>query len=322
MPKKQRKFVDDGWAVWIDGDDTSTVYINNWLSPKGKSYVDFAVRIRGVKISNVLHVYVPFAISREEIDDVSLLFHDTKILQATFSAACIVDYKKNEYTSEIAYNGKTVDIVHISTTPCEIKRLSDGTLISVGLDKIQQYIDNDEAYFIWRMPHKSLDEIFNPQVNVKNVLGRIRDLVTTPVVSEKYGYSVRINESRLLPEEITRIGAFHRQKLRKSVITIAIDENYELNDAGCYRIRRMEENLYKEYLPPKYNCEDVITYQWQQDREKNLQGQFNFYYSISKDSVSRASMFFYIVLLLTIGIFGDLLSAIIQSVIHFFTGWF
>ena len=322
MPKKQRKFVDDGWAVWIDGDDTSTVYINNWLSPKGKSYVDFAVRIRGVKISNALHVYVPFAISREEIDDVSLLFYDTKILQATFSAACIVDYKKNEYTSEIAYNGKTVDIVHISTVDSEIKRLSDGTLISVGLDKIQQYIDNDEAYFIWRMPHKSLDEIFNPHVNVKNVLGRIRDLVTTPVVSEKYGYSIRINESRLLPEEITRIGAFHRQKLKKSVITIAIDENYELNDAGCYRIRRMEENLYKEYLPPKYNCEDVITYQWQQDREKNLQGQFNFYYSISKDSVSRASMFFYIVLLLTIGIFGDLLSAIIQSVIHFFTGWF
>ena len=28
MPKKQRKFADDGWAVWVDGDDISTVYIN------------------------------------------------------------------------------------------------------------------------------------------------------------------------------------------------------------------------------------------------------------------------------------------------------
>ena len=36
MPKKQRKFADDGWAVWIDGDDTSTVYINDWINPKGK----------------------------------------------------------------------------------------------------------------------------------------------------------------------------------------------------------------------------------------------------------------------------------------------
>ena len=38
MPKKQRKFADDGWAIWVDGEDTSTVYINDWLNPKGESY--------------------------------------------------------------------------------------------------------------------------------------------------------------------------------------------------------------------------------------------------------------------------------------------
>ena len=37
MAKKYKKFADDGWAVWIDGDDTSTIYINDWLNPKGKS---------------------------------------------------------------------------------------------------------------------------------------------------------------------------------------------------------------------------------------------------------------------------------------------
>ena len=80
MPKKQRKFTDDGWAIWIDGDDTSTVYINDWLNPKGKSYVDLAIRIRGVKVSKKLQVYVPFIVNRDEIDDVSLFFDDTKIL--------------------------------------------------------------------------------------------------------------------------------------------------------------------------------------------------------------------------------------------------
>ena len=39
MAKRNKKFADDGWAVWVDGDDTSTVYINDWLNPKGKSYV-------------------------------------------------------------------------------------------------------------------------------------------------------------------------------------------------------------------------------------------------------------------------------------------
>ena len=106
MPKKQRKFADDGWAIWIDGDDVSTVYINDWLNPKGKSYVDLAVRIRGVKESNMLNVYVPFLVENKEIEDVSLLFNDAKILQATFSASCIIEYKKNEYTSISLFSTK------------------------------------------------------------------------------------------------------------------------------------------------------------------------------------------------------------------------
>ena len=315
MPKKQRKFADDGWAVWIDGDDTSTVYINDWLNPKAESYIDIAIRIRGVKFSKNLYVYVPFVISREEIQDVSLLFNDTKILQATFSAACIVDYKKNLHTSEIAYNGKTVDIVHISTFDYKVESLVDGTLISINLENLQQFIDNDEAYFIWRMPHKSLNEIFKPRVSMGNVLGRLRDLITTPVVSEKYGYSIRVNESRLLPEAITRIGAFHRQKLKKAVITLAIDENYEINDAGCYRIRRLEENLYNKYLPKNYKCEDVITYQWHQTKNDNQQGQFNFYYNITKDSINSGSMSLYMVVLLIIAVWGEMLADLVRSLI-------
>ena len=315
MPKKQRKFADDGWAIWIDGDDTSTVYINDWLNPKGKSYVDLAIRVRGVKASSALHVYVPFPVYDHEIEDVSLLFCDTKILQATFSSACIVDYMKNQHTSEIAYNGKTVDIVHISTMGLQIERLADGTLMSIRFEELQPYLDNDEAYFIWRMPHKTLNEIFRPRVNVGNMLGRLRDLITTPVVSEKYGYSIRVNESRLLPEEITRIGAFHRQKLRKAVITLSINEEYDLNDSGCYRIHRLEEKLYENYLPKDYRREDVITYQWQQSREHNLQGHFNFYYNVTKDSISRASMFLYMVLLMAIGVIGNLLASYLWELI-------
>jgi hypothetical protein len=314
LSKKERRFADDGWAIWIDGDDSSTVYINDWLDPKGKSFVDLAIRICGIKSSKRLSVYVPFIVSNEEITDVSLLFNDKKVLQAIFSTSCIIDYKKNEHTSEIAYNGKTVDIVHISTVDYQLSVLSDGTLINVDLEKIQTSIDNDEAYFVWRMPHKTLDEVFKKKVNVENAVTRLIDLITTPVVSEKYGYSIRINESRLLPEEITKIGAFHRQKLKKAVITISIDENYDINDANCYRIRRLEENLYNEYLPESYKCDDVISYQWNQTREYNLQGQFNFYYNISREAVNGASMSLYMILLMVISVFGEILSDIVKAI--------
>ena len=36
MGKRTRRFADDGWAIWIDGDDRSTIYLNEWLNPKGK----------------------------------------------------------------------------------------------------------------------------------------------------------------------------------------------------------------------------------------------------------------------------------------------
>ena len=315
MAKKQRKFVDDGWAIWTDGDDICTIYLHDWLNPKGKSFVDLAIRIRNVKVNTRMRVYIPFAISRDEINDVSVLFNDTKILQAVFGSACIVDYKKNEFTSEIAYIGKTVDIIHISTLDYKLSELSDGTLVDIDFKSLQPYIVNDEAYFIWRMPHKSLDKLFKSRVGAGSIMSRFRDLVTSPMLSEKHGYSVRINEPRLLPEEITRVGSFHRQKLKKAVITISISEDYDINDEGCYRIRHLEEELYREYIPAKYKTDDVISYQWHQNRGSSLQGQFNFYYSITKNSINGATMTVYMILLMLLAVMGEILGDFAKSLL-------
>ena len=308
MAKKRRKFVDDGWAIWSDGDDIFTIYLQNWLNPKGSSYVDIAIRIRNVRVNTRMRIYIPFDIAREEIDDVSLLFSNTKILQAVFGAACIVDYKKNDYTSEIAYIGKTVDIVHLSALDYKLSSLSDGTLIDIDFTQLQPFIDNDEAYFIWRMPHKSLDKLFKSRVGAGSIMSRFRDLITSPMLSEKHGYSVRINEPRHLPEEITRVGSFHRQKIKKAIITITVSEDYDINDEGCYRIRHLEDELYGEYIPKRFKTDDVISYQWHQNRESNMQGQFNFYYNITKNSISAGSMTVYMILLMLLAVMGEILG--------------
>jgi hypothetical protein len=308
MAKKRRKFVDDGWAIWSDGDDIFTIYLQDWLNPKGISYVDLAIRIRNIKANSRMRVYIPFDVTREEIDDVSLLFSDTKILQAVFGSACIVDYKKNAFTSEIAYIGKTVDILHISALDYQLSELSDGTLLDINLAPLQPFIDNDEAYFIWRMPHKSLNRLFKSRVGAGSVMSRFRDLITSPMLSEKHGYSVRINESRHLPEEITRVGSFHRQKIKKAIVTITVSEDYDINDEGCYRIRHLEDDLYGEYIPKKYKTDDVISYQWHQNRESNMQGQFNFYYNITKNSISGGSMTIYMILLMLLAVLGEILG--------------
>ena len=305
MSVKGKKFTDDGWALWIDGDDTSTVYFNDWMNPRGKSYVDVSVKIIGIKETKCLSLYVPFKVSAEEIEDISLRFEDEKIARATFSSGCIIDFMKNEYTSEIAYNGKTIDIIHLSKLNPTYKDLSSGTLIIVDYDHIQEYIDNEEGYFSFRLPHKSLDAVFGTYKSAGSFFTRLRDRITTPIQSEKYGYSIRVNESRNLPPEINKIGAFHRQKLKKAVVTVSVSENYEINDANCFQIRRLEEDLYMNFVPSDFDCDDVITYQWKESRKEGLRGKFNFYLNIKREAVSAASMVIYMILLVIMGGFGN-----------------
>ena len=319
LSKRNKFFADDGWAFWVDGDDTSTIYLNNWLNPKGTSYMDVAIHIRGIKETKSLNMYFPFAVDKGEIEDVSLNFNDENLSKAIFSSMCVVDYKKNDATSEIAYNGKTVDIVHISALDYTMKFVSKGTLMHVDFDGLVEYLDNDEVYFMFRVPHKSITEVFKQRTKVGNFLTRIRDMIMSPIVSESYGYSVRINEARLLPKEINSVGAFHRQKLKKAVVTISIADDYEINDIACYRIRRLEEELYKNFLPSNFSSANVVTYQWQQNREINLKGHFNFYFNISRNAISPGSILIYILIIILLNAVGSSLWDLIKSIYDLIT---
>lgn len=314
MSKKNKFFADDGWAMWVDGDDVSTIYLNNWLNPKGKSYMDVAVHIRGVNETTALNIYFPFSVDKNEIEDISLKFNDENLSRAIFSSMCVIDYKKNKATSEIAYNGKTVDIVHISALDYTVEPISKGALLKVPFTELFKYLDNDETYFMFRVPHKTITEVFRQRNKVGSFITRTRDLIMSPIVSESYGYSVRINEARLLPKEVNSIGAFHRQKLKKAVVTISIAEDYEINDMSCYRIRRLEEELYKNFLPDGFEGRDTVTYQWQQSRDINLKGHFNFYLNISRNAISMGSLALYLVIITFIDVFGGMVWDIIKAI--------
>lgn len=312
---KNRYFADDCWAFWIDGDDSSTLYISDWINPKGNSYVDVAVHARGIKGTKSLNIYIPFPVTSDEITDISMMFWNKSVLYAIFNSACIVDFEKNECTSELAYQGKTVDLVHISKLKYNISQLADGSLFTLDFDQLQNSLANDEAYFIFRIPHKSLNAIFSSRVCVDSYLKRVRKAITTPVIDEKYGYSVRINESRSLPSEITRLVPFHRQKLRRTLISLSIDEDYDVGDQGCYCIRRLEENIYNDYIPEGFSCDNAITYQWDQRKEKSQHGHFNFYFSIARNSISKTSMGLYMILLI---VFSGAGSALCELVMRLF----
>ena len=304
MGNKKRKFADDGWALWIDGDDRSTIYLNEWINPKGRSYVDISVRVYGAKETKSVNFFVPFTIERNEITDLSYMLADSSALRALFNTNGKVDSEKTKYTSELRYDNRTVSLINLTNEFTEVKKVSYGTVITVDFEFIKDFVTSDEAYMIFRIPHKTLDKVFAPVINVGSMFDRINSLIQSPVISEKYGYSIRINEARLLPPEINEIEDLQEQRIRKALITISLGDEYEMNDSTCYRIRRLEAELNRNYAPQGYDCSDAITYQWVEERDSNMKAHYNFYFTMEHNEISKMSMLVYLFLVLLIGALG------------------
>ena len=305
MGNKKRRFADDGWALWIDGDDRSTIYLNEWINPKGKSYVDISVRVYGAKEAKTVNFFVPFVIDENEITDLSYMLSDSSALRALFNTNGKVDSEKTKYTSELRYDNRTVSLINLTNEFTEVKKVSYGTVITVDFEIIKECITSDEAYLIFRIPHKTLDKVFAPVIDVGGVLDKINSLIQSPIISEKYGYSIRINEARLLPPEINEIDVLHEQRIRKALVTISLADEYEMNDSTCYRIRRLEAELNRDYAPQGYDCSDAITYHWVEERDSDMKAHYNFYFTMEHNSVSKLSMLIYLLIVFCCGAFGS-----------------
>jgi hypothetical protein len=314
LGNKKRRFADDGWALWIDGDDRSTIYLNEWINPKGKSYVDISVRVYGAKEANEVNFFVPFEIEKNEITDLSYMLSDSSALRALFNTNGKVDSEKTKYTSELRYDNRTVSLINLANEFVTVKKVSYGTVITVNINFIKDFITSDEAYLIFRIPHKTLDEVFAPAIDVGSMFDRINSLIQSPIISEKYGYSIRINEARLLPPEINEIEELQEQRIRKALVTISLGDEYEMNDSTCYRIRRLEAELNRGYAPQGYDCSNAITYQWVEERDHNMKAHYNFYFTMEHNEISKMSMFVYLFIVLLTGALGGAIYDIFKLI--------
>lgn len=304
MGSKKRRFADDGWALWIDGDDRSTIYLNEWINPKSKSFVDISVRVYGAKEAKAINFFVPFEIERNEITDLSYMLSDRSALRALFNTNGKVDSEKTKYTSELRYDNRTVSLINLTNEFTKVEKVSYGTVITVDFGFIKDFVTSDEAYLIFRIPHKTLDKIFAPVIDVGSMFDKINSLIQSPMISEKYGYSIRINEARLLPPEINEIKDLQEQRIRKALVTISLGDEYEMDVSACYRIRRLEADLNRDYAPEDYDCSDAITYQWVEERDSDMKAHYNFYFTMEHNEISKMSMFVYLFIVLLIGALG------------------
>ena len=77
----------------------------------------------------------------------------------------------------------------------------------------------------------------------------------------------------------------------------------------------MEEDLYKDYAPHGYDCKNVITYQWVEERDKNMKAHYNFYFDIVHNKISKNSVLLYVLIMLLTAVAGNAIYGLIQNII-------
>ena len=93
------------------------------------------------------------------------------------------------------------------------------------------------------------------------------------------------------------LNSSHLRILRRvSIRRYAVQTNANEKNS---KILILDEELYKDYVPKDFRCEDVITYQWKESRaDEKIRGKFSFYLNITRNSVSSTSMIVYFLLVL------------------------
>ena len=110
----------------------------------------------------------------------------------------------------------------------------------------------------------------------------------------------------------------HEQRIRKALVTISLGDEYEMNDSTCYRIRRLEADLHRNYAPFDYDCSDAITYQWVEERDSNMKAHYNFYFTMEHNEISKTSMMIYLFVVFFCGASGSALYDLIKFMISLF----
>lgn len=186
----------------------------------------------------------------------------------------------------------------VFNTACRVIALTDKPLIRIELsfDDAITLLDVPETYIRFRIPHNSL----NKHCNLSN--SNYKTIFESPIITDKLRYTIKMNELRSLPPILASyINEY--QKINKVIFSLFAGQKYEIDDSNCYKIRHLEEDLYKNYVPKNFNSPDAIAYQWLSDNKKH----YNFFIKIEIKKLSYISILLYISLVILLSFLGNIL---------------
>lgn len=305
---KQKMLINDGFAIWLDGNNKQfDVHINEWMMPLFGNFIEFGIRVYEANHVNKIGLFIPFYITESEIVDLSSSLENEPVARGIFNAYCKITSYSNCPISEIEYKGRKENIIKLSFLKKHIEKCCQGTIIYFDISYVHTILTQNEIYIRFRVPHKSLDVLFfNKKQNLKS-------LFESPVIKYQFNYIMKINDIRSLPQEVRCIPELSSQDIKKIVVLISCKEDYDIDDKECYKIRLLEKDLFSSHVPPNFDCNNVITYQWREQSKKN----YVFKFVINNESISKKSLFEYAIIVIVLSAIGSALWQCVSKLIYY-----
>lgn len=306
----------DGYAIWAvpqnvhNGIPELDVHINIWIAPKKDNtfaYVDFGIRTYCAKNTREICCYVPFDFENEQFQDLSNLLTDKEIARGIFNTSCTINFDGKTGIAELKYNAHDSNIAEV---PMSIENCSDGSIIRFKVYSIFDKLTKSELYVRFRIPNKGLGEFLRQK---SDALHSFASALSSPIHYENYSYTVRLNESRILPSEILYNDAFQKQKVKKVILTVCASGAYIIDVSTCYKVRVLEENLYKNYVPSGSSFKNCMIDQWLQIKESKKD--YNLTCVLRKEDVNPKSLSIYAALVTFFSALGGGIIELIKFIL-------
>ena len=299
MSNIQHRVFNDGFAIWFDGTSQSfefDVHINEWINEKS-NFIDIGLRIYNTNQISKGYIYVPFSLSNNDIVDLSHHLSSEKIARGLFNTACAINVPIDSSLIQLSYNNRTEDIIPLKLLSPQINSLDNKTLIQLSFDTVHPKLCNQETYLRFRFPHKSMNQCF--------VLSKhdYKIIFESPIIKDKINHTLKINEFRSLPDDIRHTLTKTTQKINKTILTVSATQEYIIDDSTCYKIRHLENDLFLDYVPSIFSCDNAIIYQWITSNKKR----YNFNTKIEIQKISRESMLMYAGMIIFLSFIGNIL---------------
>lgn len=302
---------DVAFAIWTVGTQSELdVHINEWIMPNScemTAFIDFGIRIYNVKGVDSVGLFVPYPIEDHEIVDLAKCLGNEDIARGIFNTTCTVTTHGETGIIDLDYNHHKSNV---ATLPRSVIKTSSSTTIYFDLNSVANNITRDEFYIRFRIPEKKLGELLNQR---KKFFRSFTSLLASPIEREYFTYIIRVNEMRVLPNEIRFNQDVQRQKINKIIIAMALNGLIKVDSSFCYKVRVIEQKLYKDYVPKNFHLESCMAYQWLS--QKNAKTHYNFTLTLRKENINIYSLLIYSIFVIILSALGGLLVEFIKLLV-------